>query len=1272
MDDLTPLQNIYTPQDQDLTVGRDVQTSYSRLPLNRTANISTPQGFFDDVGDEFMLNWVGQSFQRNNLKDDFNFSLEIDPLYDPFEKDNIAGYEEYLNEFTEVRNREHHNFLKAVIDTNLARRQRLETSDGFLRNIGAGLLGNLPDPINFIPIPLVKGMSFAQKAGRGALISMGLVGATEPIRRNLDPTSTSQETIGYIASAGIFGGALTGLLGRTGKERSALGSAINKNLKSKGGINKITEKYFKAHHVTEGKKDFEADGFNYRVGDDAAEAKVQQVKTNKDASGFERMASYDSQTNTVKINETLARTKYYKNEHMYSNLDGILPLAKSEFKTADDYLSFLMKKEINRTLYFRKGQKENPVDYENRLNALTLAELKDAVSVNRQTDLSGPKAIFKVLENFTNFGKIVNKQKDPSIAMDAQRLIGDFATSQRAERLGLPPMKSVLVESETKWNAEFIMAKDEVDQAFQLYRTDRANGKQILGMNMQVGKIKAVDAYENVMDRLTKRQKKDPDKYTEQEFYDKVHDAVIDNDIFNDVGLHPAMKKAAVAVRKFYERFRKDAEELGMFASQGSYNNLVLKIDGVIEDLKTDIKTKPLNKFQVQRTKELLSYLQQRRKAVKQTQKELEDGDIAPPYTNPEEYVNRLLARDKILANPKLFKAKLRMHYTKYPFKRVGDKTINYSTDPASIEARVEKTYNKIVDVEANTADGDGILGYDFNSKGVFKAGVRPLMSRVLDIPTKDIKEFVETNIVALMSNYNQRMGKAVEIARTFGDKHMEIHLYQMERKLIKNKLRKESDNTDITETLNAFEDAKDSMMGSLSTQDPASFGRRNSQLLRDWASLAYMGKVIYSAFPDVARPFMTAGFGKTFNVAFKSYAANTALWGEALQQVRWMTPIMETQMGSARMRFQEAGGQVQSFGTKDGLKGKINHIHDKIATGFNKAQGPFYFLNLLTFHTQAWKQIHSMVAAHRFIEDSVKWSKGTATAFDKKRLISYGIDEKTAKLIAQMPYETDLKYGTLYANYDQWGTKTGGKQARNKVQQAIWGDVQRTIITPTATDKFNMMQGVIRLNSKKSNAIFKSLGPLGRMMGYTETRLGGKISNAYMALPFQFFSWGIAANRKLLISGLQGRDAAPVMGMASMVGLAMLGDYMKNPRYWTQKSTEEKMIRALELSGVFGIFSDANFMLETISRGGAGLRPALGQELRFGDPDTADVIGEFTGAGPSIIADFIYAFGTDSGWDERSSTLRRMIPLQNLLYWDRKFKNIWNAGSDVLYDVVN
>jgi hypothetical protein len=93
-------------------------------------------------------------------------------------------------------------------------------------------------------------------------------------------------------------------------------------------------------------------------------------------------------------------------------------------------------------------------------------------------------------------------------------------------------------------------------------------------MNMQVAKIKAVDAYENVMQRLNKRHKKDPDTITQGEFQTQVHDAVVDNTIFNDVGLHPAVKKGAVAVRKFYERYRIEAENLGLFASQGSYNKL--------------------------------------------------------------------------------------------------------------------------------------------------------------------------------------------------------------------------------------------------------------------------------------------------------------------------------------------------------------------------------------------------------------------------------------------------------------------------------------------------------------------------------------------------------------------------------------------------------------------------------------------------------------------------------------------------------------------------
>ena len=31
---------------------------------------------------------------------------------------------------------------------------------------------------------------------------------------------------------------------------------------------------------------------------------------------------------------------------------------------------------------------------------------------------------------------------------------------------------------------------------------------------------------------------------------------------------------------------------------------------------------------------------------------------------------------------------------------------------------------------------------------------------------------------------------------------------------------------------------------------------------MKNWASLAYMGRVVYSAIPELARPIMTQGFG--------------------------------------------------------------------------------------------------------------------------------------------------------------------------------------------------------------------------------------------------------------------------------------------------------------------------------------------------------------------------------------------------------------------------
>ena len=296
-------------------------------------------------------------------------------------------------------------------------------------------------------------------------------------------------------------------------------------------------------------------------------------------------------------------------------------------------------------------------------------------------------------------------------------------------------------------------------------------------------------------------------------------------------------------------------------------------------------------------------------------------------------------------------------------------------------------------------------------------------------------------------------------------------------------------------------------------------------------------------------------------------------------------------------------------------------------------------------------KQFQSVISAHRFIEDSIKIAKGTASEFDINRMASYGIDEKTAKLIADMPYEK-LDDKLFVANANMWATKTGGQQAARKYRQAIFADVNRTIITPSATDQFNMMHGVFRIDSKGMNKVLNN--KIGRFFGYQETTRGGKLNNSYLGLPFQFFSWAVSANRKLIMSGLQGREANALAGVMAMVSLGMLGDYFKNPRYWVQKPVEEKIIRGVELSGVLGLFGDMNFMLETISGGmfdnAVGVRPLLGQDLRFGDPDMADAVGEFAGAGPSIPLDLLHTFMTDQDYDDKAATIRRLIPLNTFM----------------------
>jgi len=1237
-------------QETELNVIKDVDAIYTSLPHNHVTPLKYDNGFWSDVEDEFALSWLGQLINHNEYDAGFN-NKPIDLDYDPFAPENMDGYEMYAGKFKDVRNKEHHDFIKAKIDENLQRRYRLNDSD---RGLLPALVAGLGDPINYIPIPFVKGIGFGSRFVRGGLISAGLVGATEPIRRSIDPTSTGAETAGYVGGAFALGGLFTGIFGR---------KIINETITKKGGSKKIINNYLKAHHTTEGRTDFEATGFNYKVGDDSFGTTVKVGKTDQAPNNRYKPVHFDKKKNLLTVDEVYLRNVYNQGLHLFFSQKGVNPLPRETFRTAEDFIKFAMKKEVYRGVYkeFRKGKTEKVADFENRLNTRVLTDLVKDATVDRST---ANNRLFQNIEALTNYGKVMKAFRDPFYAKEMQRLSGDFATGMRGNRYGIATENSAMLDAMTNWGQKIHATLRRIDDEFVAYRSNNANSTRILNMNLQKGGIRAGDMYSSVMNKLSGRNARDNTKLTELEFRNKVTQAVGDQKVFDDPAIDPHVKKAATEVRKFYKAFGDDAESLNMFASQGSFKLLMEKKDGVIRQIKglLDDGKKPLSKVQRARLLAMLKRKEGEYVDVKKQLTELEDG-IAPPFTMKDEYFNRIWRRDKILKDPDAFKAVIRNWYVRNPIEFKQGNVKWKSTDPKEIEKRVNNTFNKIVDNEANQFDGDGIAGWGIIN-GQFKAGVRPLMSRALDIPNKEVMDFIETDITVLMRQYHTRMANAIEITRQFGDRHMDNFLDQTEIRLIMKELKVDKDNAKIDKVLNAFEDEKDKLLGVLNTEDPASFSKRSAAFLRDWASLAFMGKVIFSALVDAGRPIMVNGISRTFKDGIGTFVSNNAVYAKALKEVEYFAPAMEVTLASSRKRYIEDGGQV-GMG-----KGFLNRQFDRVAHKFNQAQTPFYFANLLTPWTQGMKQFQSVISAHRFIEDSIKISKGTASEFDINRMASYGIDEKTAKLIADMPYEK-LDDKLFVANANMWPTKTGGQQAARKYRQAIFADVNRTIITPSATDQFNMMHGVFRIDSKGMNKVMNN--KIGRFFGYQETTRGGKLNNAYLGLPFQFFSWAVSANRKLIMSGLQGREANAMAGVMAMVSLGMLGDYFKNPRYWVQKPVEEKIIRGVELSGVLGLFGDMNFMLETISGGmfdnAIGVRPLLGQDLRFGDPDMADAVGEFAGAGPSIPLDLLHTFMTDQDYDDKAATIRRLIPLNTLWIWDRTFKNLYNKGAEILED---
>tara|TARA_R110000772_G_scaffold172673_2_gene284542 strand:+ start:103 stop:4389 length:4287 start_codon:yes stop_codon:yes gene_type:complete len=579
------------------------------------------------------------------------------------------------------------------------------------------------------------------------------------------------------------------------------------------------------------------------------------------------------------------------------------------------------------------------------------------------------------------------------------------------------------------------------------------------------------------------------------------------------------------------------------------------------------------------------------------------------------------------------------------------------------LNAKVNDTIQRIRrDGQNLNMDGDMaevIEGGKFmNSESAFQ-------SRTLNLSDIDLAPYLINDINYLLRMYSEKMNKRMEMTRKFGEANAETKLWDNEMDMLENITIDEL--PEFKRISTDLRDNRDKVYNIFNTADPASFMKsRLPAALRNWASTAMMGKVLFASIVDFARIPMVHGFANTFRYLNSKhvFAADKTEFNEEIAKAAWMGDVFDVQMNQANARH--TGNTEYRVGRGDTMFGKF--FDKTIGRPLEGVQSPFYHANLLSGWTHMMKQMTQHMSTHRFLEDSQKVLKGTATKQDIARLASYGISKEQARGIAKLPtYKT--KNGFLYTKEDEWLSTPKGAHYGDLIRFASFMDVQRTIITPGIADKPNMMFGVIRIRNEGltdafDSNVFKFLG------GFERTEFGGKFNNGFLALPFQFYAWSFAANRKLMLAGLSRREMDLAKGIVAMIGFAMMGDYLKNPMYYQHKSTQEKIYRAIEMSGVLGLVGDANFALEVISDGAfdtpMGIRPSIGTGGRFGDASGFDASGEVIGAGPSLLVDLVRAIGGDMPFDERAQLTRRLFPFNNLLYLDGINKKIVNSGAEL------
>ena len=182
------------------------------------------------------------------------------------------------------------------------------------------------------------------------------------------------------------------------------------------------------------------------------------------------------------------------------------------------------------------------------------------------------------------------------------------------------------------------------------------------------------------------------------------------------------------------------------------------------------------------------------------------------------------------------------------------------------------------------------------------------------------------------------------------------------------------------------------------------------------------------------------------------------------------------------------------------------------------------------------------------------------------------------------------------------------------------------------------------------------------------------RIENGLLGLPFQFYSYTLAAVNKITASYATGQARNRAVALVTSMGLAYAGLELKNmgrPYVMDNMDFEDKLARSFDMSGAAALYSDIFYTAMHVSASLGGPDIGMGyiepkEPIREGKLNAAM---EVAGAGPSIgqdVAEGVLEF-TDGNYGEGAKQIIRSMPLARLWIWRDFMNEATNALSDTL-----